>query len=65
MTCFQVALVAGGSRRIDAASAVRSAANGAIVVASADRRIAERLRCEMSDVYGLARIGCDAGDDEQ
>ena len=65
MTCFQVALVTNGSRGIDAASAVRLAANGAKVVTSADRPIAETLRCEMSDGYGLDRIGCDPGGDEQ
>jgi NAD(P)-dependent dehydrogenase (short-subunit alcohol dehydrogenase family) len=65
MTCFQAALVTGGSRGIDAASAVRLAASGAIVVTSADRPIAEPLRREMSNVYGLARIGCDASGDEQ
>lgn len=59
MTCCQVALVTGGSRDIDAASAVRLAANGAIVVTSADRP--HRRRCEMTDGYGLARIGCGAG----
>ena len=60
MTCFEVALVTGVSRGIDAASAVRLVSNGTIVVRSAD---AEPLRWEMSDGYVLARIGCDAGCD--
>ena len=60
MTCCQVALVTGGTRGIDAASAVRLAANGAILATSADRPHRRPLRCEMSDGYGLARIGCDA-----
>jgi NAD(P)-dependent dehydrogenase (short-subunit alcohol dehydrogenase family) len=61
MTCCQVALVTGGSRGIDAASPVRLAANGAIVVTSADRPHRRALRCDMFDGYGLAPIGCDAG----
>jgi NAD(P)-dependent dehydrogenase (short-subunit alcohol dehydrogenase family) len=65
MTCFHAALVTGGSRDIDAASAVRLPASGAILVTSADRSIAEPLSREMSDVYGLARVRCDAGGDEQ
>jgi hypothetical protein len=60
MTCFQAALVTGGSRGIDAASAVT--ASGAIVMKSDDRAVAEPLRREMSDVYGLAQIGCDVSE---